>query len=207
MTRSTPLDAVAAYAVEIVDPPDVQAALRVLALMSDTDHVKDLQRQMTCDNQGNPIRDTPDQAQAYRRWFDAVAAEREILSLGEALSKADIARTTAPESLFEVSGPEGIYQVTPDRRGVWGSYEVHTSTIAPIDIDTFKPIHRVPGTFLFRFTADPGNEAEKYKNAVQCIKSTLKAPSGLSLEDAWAWKRARIHMIVEENARREVLPL
>lgn len=92
-----------------------------------------------------------------------------------------------------------VGDIANDRTGVERAYEVYTSI--PDTSDGYDCYRR--GAFLFRFAADPADEVDRFKKAVQRVEQDLKAPLGLSFEKEWEWRRARIQKIVEDKTNRQ----
>lgn len=143
--------------------------------------------------------DTPDQVEAQRCWSSACEIEQELQFLRRAPTNAATADDKGPVTLFQLEAPEGVYQIATDRTGVERAYEVYTSI--PDTSDGYDCYRR--GAFLFRFAADPADEVDRFKKAVQRVEQDLKAPLGLSFEKEWEWRRARIQKIVEDKTNRQ----
>lgn len=83
----------AARAVEGCSSEEVAAALKVLDVMMHPDTIEELAQDMTCDEAGRPLTDTPQRRLMHKTWLRADGIALGLHDVREALGQAAYART------------------------------------------------------------------------------------------------------------------
>lgn len=82
----------AARAVTSCAPEEIAAALKVLDAMMHPDTIEELAQDMTCDEAGQPLTDTPQRKLTYQTWIRADAIALGLHDVRESLAQAIEAR-------------------------------------------------------------------------------------------------------------------